>query len=282
MIQRKLLHALTFFLSMLSLRAVHTLGKYFGMLYFFLSKKNYKILKENIENSKIFHKDNISQAIKENTQELGKSILETLYIWSATQEKSLSLVNKIYGKKFIDKAEKMGKGIIFLTPHLGCYEIASIFYGNTKPLTVMYRKARKTWLSDLMIKGRKKGLVNLASTDSKGLKKILMALKRSEAIGILPDQVADKGNGEMANFFGRPAYTMVLINKLIQRTEASIIMVYGERLRNGKGFDIHFELINKKSVSTSLGLNKELELFIKKNPTQYYWSYDRFKKITDK
>ena len=59
-------------------------------------------------------------------------------------------------------------------------------------------------------------------------------------------------------------------------------MVYGERLRNGKGFDIHFELINKKSVSTSLGLNKELELFIKKNPTQYYWSYDRFKKITDK
>jgi len=280
LIQEKLLHTLTFFLSKLSLRTVHILGKYFGMLYFSLSKKSYRVLKENIENSGIFEKVNIPQAIKENTQELGKSILETLYIWASTKEKTISLVKEIHGKEFIDKAEKMGKGIIFLTPHLGCFEIASIFYGDTKPITIMYRKARKKWMNNLMINGRKKGLVNLASTDSRGLRKILMALKKSEAVGILPDQVADKGQGEMVDFFGRPAYTMVLTNKLIKRTEASIIMVYGERLINGRGFDIHCKLIKRENISTSLDLNKELEYFIKKNPTQYYWSYDRFKKIS--
>ena len=252
------------------------------MLYFYLSKKDYRILKENIENCGIFERDKIPQAIKENTQELGKSILETLYIWKSSQEKAISLVKEIHGRDLIDRAEKMGKGIIFLTPHLGCFEITSIFYGDTNPITIMYRKARKKWVSDLMIKGRKKGLVNLASADSLGLRKILIALQRSEAIGILPDQVADKGQGEMAEFFGRPAYTMILTNKLIKRTEASIVMAYGERLKDGKGFDIHFKLIDRKNISTPLSLNKELESFIRKNPTQYYWSYDRFKKIKNK
>lgn len=282
MIQKKLFHILAFLLSKLSLRTVHILGKYFGMLYFLLSQRDYRVLKENIENCGLFKKANIPQAIKENTQELGKSILEALYIWSSSQGKAISLVKEIHGKKFLDKAEKAGKGIIFLTPHLGCFEITSIFYGANNPITIMYRKARKKWVSDLMIKGRKKGLVNLASADSMGLRKILTALQRSEAIGILPDQVADKGQGEMADFFGRPAYTMVLTNKLIKRTEASIIMVYGERLKDGRGFDIHFKLINRKNMSTTLGLNKELELFIRKNPSQYYWSYDRFKKIKNK
>ena len=282
MIQKKLLHILTFFLSKLSLRAVHILGKYFGMLYFSCNKKSYNILKENIERSRIFEKINISQAIKQNTQELGKSILETLYLWGSSQEKVQSLVNKIHGQEIIDKAEKRGKGIIFLTPHLGCFEIASLFYGATKPVTIMYRKARKKWMSDLMVNGIKKGFVKMASTDSMGLRKILIALRNSEAVGILPDQVADKGQGEMVNFFGRPAYTMVLTNNLIKRTEASIIMLYGERLKNGIGFDIHFKLINRKNISTPLELNKQLELFIRKNPTQYYWSYDRFKKITNK
>ena len=143
----------------------------------------------------------------------------------------------------------------------------------------MYRKARKEWMSDLMVNGRKKCLVKLASTDNTGLRKILLALRNSEAIGILPDQVADKGQGEMVNFFGRPAYTMVLTNNLIKKTEASIIMIYGERLKNGEGFDIHCKLIKRENISTPLDLNKELELFIRKNPTQYYWSYDRFKKI---
>ena len=101
-------------------------------------------------------------------------------------------------------------------------------------------------MSDFMINGRKKGKVKLAPADIKGLKKVLIALKNGEAVGILPDQVADKGEGELANFFGRPAYTMVLISKLIKRTDAAIIMAYGERLKNGNGFNIHVEELKRK------------------------------------
>ena len=279
MIQKALLHFFSFLLSKLSLNSVHIIGIFFGKLYFFFSKKNYKFLRDNIQNSKIFEHSNIEDAIKENINELGKGIIETFYLWGSSQEQSLKLIQNIIGEKYLIDAEKRGKGIIFLTPHLGCFEITSIYYGSKRPITVMYRKARKIWMSDFMINGRKKGKVKLAEANIKGLKKVLIALKSGEAVGILHDQVADKGEGELAKFFRRPAYTMVLISKLIKRSDATIIMAYGERLKNGNGFDIHVEELKRKDIATPNDLNKQVENFIKKNPTQYYWSYDRYKSV---
>ena len=279
MIQKVLFHFFSLLLTKLSLNSVHTIGVFVGKLYFFFSKKNYKILRDNIQNSKIFEHSIIEDAIKENINELGKGIIESFFIWGSTKEGSLKLVRNIVGEKYLINAEKRGKGIIFLTPHLGCFEITSIYYGSKMPITVMYRKARKIWMSDFMINGRKKGKVKPTPADINGLKKVLIALKNGEAVGILPDQVADKGEGEWANFFGRPAYTMVLISKLIKRTDATIIMAYGERLKNGIGFDIHVEEVQRKDIETPNDLNKQVENFIKKNPTQYYWSYDRYKSV---
>ena len=279
MIQKALLHVFSFLLSKLSLNSVHTIGIFVGKLYFFFSKKNYKFLRDNIQNSKIFHHSSVENAIKENINELGKGIIETFYLWGSSQGQSLKLIRNIIGEKYLINAERRGKGIIFLTPHLGCFEITSIYYGSKRPITVMYRKARKIWMSDFMINGRKKGKVRPAPADIKGLKKVLIALKNGEAVGILPDQVADKGEGELANFFGRPAYTMVLISKLIKRTDAAIIMAYGERLKNGNGFNIHVKELKRKDIETTNDLNKQVENFIKKNPTQYYWIYDRYKSV---
>ncbi len=279
LIQKKLFHFFISLLSKLRLRYVHAIGKYIGRFYFFCSKKNYKLLKDNFKNSGILKKSHLDKEIKNSIDEHGKNIIETFFIWGSSQNFLLSLVKNIKGNNCLKKAEKRGKGIIFLTPHLGCFEITSIFYGALKPITVIYREARKSWMSEIMISGRKKGYVDLAPTNIKGLKKVLSALKKGEAVGILPDQVADKGQGELADFFGKPAYTMVLVNKLINKTDASIIMAYGERLSNGEGFNIHIEEIEKKNISSPSDLNKQIEKVIKKNPTQYFWSYDRYKKV---
>jgi KDO2-lipid IV(A) lauroyltransferase len=129
----------------------------------------------------------------------------------------------------------------------------------------------------LIKKGRQKGFQTLAPTDKSGVKQILGALKKNEAIGILPDQAANKGEGEWVDFFGRPAYTMVLVSKLVKKTGANVIMTFGERLGNGKGFKVHFETIDPDAVSTPSKLNKLLEREIRKAPTQYLWNYDKHK-----
>jgi KDO2-lipid IV(A) lauroyltransferase len=93
----------------------------------------------------------------------------------------------------------------------------------------------------------------------------------------LPDQIARNGDGEWANFFNRPAYTMTLVSKLVARTDAAVIMAVVERLPGGRGFDIHLERLDNKALQSTANLNQALERKVREFPIQYMWNYDRFK-----
>ena len=254
------------------------LGILLGKLFHKLRPGVKKILIKNIINSKIYSSNyEINNAINNNISETGKTIVESLAIWVSSKRRILDWVHSLEGEAEILKAQKKNKGIIFLTPHLGCYEIAPIYYGASFPITLLYRPSRKKWLNDLMIAGRKKGLVRLAPTSRAGIKAILLALQKREAVGILPDQVANKGEGVWAPFFNRPALTMTLVGRLVKKTNATVIMVFAERMTFGRGFIIHFETIEGNDIDTPGKLNFQLEKQIKKNPMQYLWNYDRHK-----
>ena len=273
-----LLKFLIFLVSLIPLFFIQLIGVLIGHLFNFLNLRSRDILVDNLTNSNIYsNKSDLKRAINTNIGETGKTILEALAIWTSKEKRILGWIKEVKGLDAIEKAQKNKKGIIFLTPHLGCYEITSIYYGSKFPLSVLYRPPRQKWLINLIKKGRQKGFQTLAPTDKSGVKKILNALKKNEAIGILPDQAANKGEGEWVDFFGRPAYTMVLVSKLVKKTGANVIMTFGERLGNGKGFKVHFETIDPDAVSTPSKLNKLLEREIRKAPTQYLWNYDKHK-----
>jgi len=273
-----LLKLLIFLVSLIPLFFIQLIGVLIGHLFNFLNLRSRDILVDNLTNSNVYsNKSDLKRAINTNIGETGKTILEAFAIWTSKEKRILGWIKEVKGLDAIEKAQKNKKGIIFLTPHLGCYEITSIYYGSKFPLSVLYRPPRQKWLINLIKKGRQKGFQTLAPTDKSGVKKILNALKKNEAIGILPDQAANKGEGEWVDFFGRPAYTMVLVSKLVKKTGANVIMTFGERLGNGKGFKVHFETIDPDAVSTPSKLNKLLEREIRKAPTQYLWNYDKHK-----
>ena len=273
-----LLKLVIFLVSLIPLFFIQLIGVLIGHLFNFLNLRSRDILVDNLTNSNVYsNKSDLKRAINTNIGETGKTILEAFAIWTSKEKRILGWIKEVKGLDAIEKAQKNKKGIIFLTPHLGCYEITSIYYGSKFPLSVLYRPPRQKWLINLIKKGRQKGFQTLAPTDKSGVKQILGALKKNEAIGILPDQAANKGEGEWVDFFGRPAYTMVLVSKLVKKTGANVIMTFGERLGNGKGFKIHFETIDPDAVSTPSKLNKLLEREIRKAPTQYLWNYDKHK-----
>ena len=103
----------------------------------------------------------------------------------------------------------------------------------------------------------------------------MQALKKGEAIGILPDQIPAAGEGEWADFFGKPAYTMTLASRLAEKTGATVIMAFGERLADGQGYRIH--LTKVESIATPDLLNQAIEQQIKQKPEQYLWRYNRYK-----
>ena len=91
----------------------------------------------------------------------------------------------------------------------------------------------------------------------------------------MPDQIPAEGEGEWVDFFGKPAYTMSLASKLAEKTGATVIMAFGERLKNGAGYNIHLTKID--SIATPALLNKAIEQQIAQKPSQYLWSYNRYK-----
>ncbi len=272
------LNIFKFLFSCIPLYFVQLLGILIGYIFHIINKKSRFLLVQNLTCSNLYkNKNDLNRAINKNIGETGKTIMESFAIWASKEQRILNWINSVKGYSEIDKAHSKKKGIIFLTPHLGCYEITSIYYGSKYPLTILYRPPRQKWLERLIKDGRQKGFNTLAPTNKTGIKRILEALKKGEAVGILPDQAANKGEGEWADFFGRPAYTMVLVSKLAKKTGATVIMAFGERLSIGKGFDIHFKILSSNDISNPKKLNKVLEDEIKFAPTQYLWNYDKHK-----
>lgn len=263
-------------MGILSLPSLHRLGAALGWLIYWCSPKSAIIVKKNIEISGLAkNAQQFKQILNSNIAESGKAVLETIGIWQKKSAAILPLVKKVHGWAIVKDALQCGKGIIFLTPHLGCFEIAPIFYGSKHPITILYRVPKLKFLHQLILQGRNRTGITLAEANANGVRKLLQALKRNEAIGILPDQIPAAGEGEWANFFNVPAYTMTLASKLAEKTGATVIMVFGERLHNGYGYEIHITKL--ESIATTQLLNVAIEQQISQMPSQYLWRYDRYK-----
>ncbi|MDE2117808.1 MAG: lipid A biosynthesis acyltransferase, partial [Betaproteobacteria bacterium] len=144
--------------------------------------------------------------------------------------------------------------------------------------TVLYRPPKLAWLEQVIRMGRERGQLRLARTDVGGVRSLYKALKRGEAIGLLPDQVPGQGEGEWADFFGRPAYTMTLVGRLAESSGATILMAYAERLPDGAGFVIHITPLEfVPGLPVTRQINAALEKMVRARPTQYLWSYNRYK-----
>ncbi|MFM1911572.1 MAG: hypothetical protein RJB18_963 [Pseudomonadota bacterium] len=278
MLKHKILASMLKLLAKLPLCVVHFLGSALSWASYLSYKKNANLINTNLKLSQLT-KDNVSfkKTLHRNIGETGKALLETFAIWF----KDYSQLSKWYqgctGWEHVESALAKGKGIIFLTPHLGCFEITSLYYGQFQPITVLFRPPRQSWLMPMINQGRQRGNVSLAPANAQGVKLLLQALKRGEAIGILPDQAPHEGEGEWVPFFGRPAYTMTLASKLAEKSGAQVLMAFGERLENGRGYHIHIKPIKEGGINSPELLNQEIEKAIAQCPSQYMWVYDRYK-----
>ena len=220
--------------------------------------------------------------LRKSVGEAGKAMIELLPVWLRPYQKVLKLVRRTSGWEHIDAARADGKGIILLSPHIGCFEIISLYCAARPPFTAMYKPPRQPVLDALMLIGRQRGQATLVPSDLSGVRAQLAALKRHEAIGILPDQVATGGDGVWAPFLGRPAYTPTLAASLQRKTGAAAFFIAAERLRRGRGYRLHVlpldgELTDDKRAAAAC-INRNVEAIIRRFPAQYMWSYNRYKR----
>jgi KDO2-lipid IV(A) lauroyltransferase len=209
----------------------------------------------------------------------GQLLAETPAMWLRPQERVAALVNEVRGMAAVDAARAAGKALLFLTPHMGCFEITAQYTAQRMPITVLYRPPKLAWLDPLMRAGRGRGGVRLVPADARGVREVLAALKRGGAAGFLPDQVPGQGEGEWAEFFGELAYTATLAPRLAQRAEVACFLAFAERLPRGAGYRMMLKpLPPPVSGETPVRhLNRALEDLVRECPGQYLWGYNRYK-----
>lgn len=260
----------------LPLWLLHAVGALAALAIFPLRKRGQDV-RANLRQAGLYSPMKLFQAYTG----LGKSLAESLVIWLRPYRRSIALVKQVEGWEHVESAQAAGRGIVALMPHLGSWEMGALYAGSRLPIIFLYRPPRQAWADTLMRRGRERGGLSLATPDTKGVRTMLKALKQGEAVGLLPDQVASKGDGAWAPFFGRPAYTPTLAFRLTQSTNALPLLFFCERLSWSRGFRMHVMPLPefpKDHAHAASVLNSAIENLVRLHPEQYFWSYRRYKR----
>jgi KDO2-lipid IV(A) lauroyltransferase len=262
------------FLSIFPLPFLHALGAALGWLVYLSSPSYRRRMRDNL--ALAGYTQHLSAAIAE----AGKSIVELPFIWCADPRR-VSRHASDENWQIVQAELDAGRGIVFLTPHLGCFEIVAQEIALRTELMVMYRPPKKAALKPLIEGARARDNLLLAPATMSGVRMLAKCLKKGKPIGLLPDQVPQEGEGVWAKFFGRDAYTMTLPAKLAQLGDATVIVTYAERLPAGRGYVIRFVpfdgTLDGSAAEQAQAINGAMERLIARSPAQYFWSYNRYK-----
>ena len=219
----------------------------------------------------------------------GRMVAELPWLWLRPADADLASCVTWHGQALVRDAHAQGRGVVLMTPHLGCFEVtaqalAELLGPGLAPITVLYRPARQPWLRALVSEVRQRPGLTTAPASLAGVRQMIRALRRGEMVGLLPDQVPPVGMGVWAPCFGRPAYTMTLAARLVQQTGAIPLLAWGERLPHGAGYTVHISAFGealpadpRAQAESAAAVNRALERLILQCPQQYLWGYHRYK-----
>jgi KDO2-lipid IV(A) lauroyltransferase len=267
-------------LSLLPLPMLWRLGAWLGRLAWFASSAYRRKALAHMSLAGYPLDGALPRLVRENT---GRLIAELPAVWFWSDERLFERcqsASRALLLEAIDRAKREKRGLLFMTPHLGSFEVIPRYIARYVPITVLFKPAKRASLDRLLRAARNRGSVDSVPADLSGVRALLRALKRGEAVGLLPDQVPGQGDGELAPFFGHQALTMTLPQGLIRRANPIVLMAVAQRrlaseVIEAGGWEIHFEIYEGSAAPQAI--NAAMEQWIRRLPEQYLWSYNRYK-----
>lgn len=259
----------------LPLRILHAVGTVLGWAMYGISPTYRRHMRANLAQAGYADARTRREAITA----AGQMLAELPAMWFLPHQRVVAMVRQVEGAEAALAAHRAGRPVLFLTPHMGCFEVAAQYAALHIPITVLYRQPKMGWLDPLMREGRGRPNVRLVPADLSGVRELFAALKRAEALGFLPDQVPGEGEGEWAEMFGKPAYTMTLAAKLAERGNVACYLAYARRLPRGAGYAIVLRPLPAAlpGEKPTRHLNRAIEAVVRECPGQYLWGYNRYK-----
>lgn len=186
----------------------------------------------------------------------------------------------VVGREHLDAARDSGQPLIFVTGHIGNWEIASsVVQSAGIDLNVVYRAPNNPWVEGLLQRARSAGSNGRQiAKGASGARQILSVMRAGGAVGMLVDQKLT--GAPLVPFFGREAYTMSSVPVFASKFKAHVHYIRVERLAGA-----HFRATISPQAEVGNDeheflrvMNAEFERWIRVHPAQWLWTHRRWDK----
>jgi KDO2-lipid IV(A) lauroyltransferase len=218
--------------------------------------------------------------------ETGRAVAEMAAVWGRGARHALQLVREVEGAELFDAALQSGNGLIVAAPHLGCWELLNYWLCARTELAILYAPPRNRVWEAMLVRARGDLEPEQVRADGAGVRRLYKRLAGGGVVGILPDQQPKRGEGQFAPFFGLDANTMVLLPRIAERTGATVLFAFAERLAAGAGYRIRILPAPDGIADADLrvactALNRGVEQCVELAFPQYQWVYKRWAERPD-
>ncbi len=254
----------------------YIIGKYFGPLF-----RSKKLIITNLKKANISLKQNYKSASSEILGNYGRIFAEYPFI-KKFRDGSLDKFIEIDGSEFLREIKDKNKKVVFVSGHFNNFELmAMIIEKSGIDLSAIYRPLNNGFINKIMEEIRIKHICKKQIKKGRGgTRQIVENLKKGSSIALMIDQRVREGI--KVNFFGYEASTTTIPAQLVKKYNCELVPIFIERINKYK-FKMYISKPikvgkNKSINEITLYLNSVLEKMILKNPLQWIWTHDRWKK----
>ncbi len=284
-----LLKGLLLSIGMLPRRTGVALGGILGRTAFhLLPRERRRALKHiNLALGAIIQPVQQQRIIKSCFQNLGKSLFEVLYL-SRWTDSEIGRMVEIDGEQYLKEAMNRGRGVIFITGHLGNWELgAARLARQYHPTAIVAAPMYDSRVEELMVGVRQSHAIETIVRDHPNALRRLLAKLRQGGVLVLAIDQDTRTDGVFVPFFGREAYTPSGAAVLALRTGAAVVIGFSLRLPDERHRVVirkPLDLIRTGDPSTDVRTNTArfteiIEQFIRDYPEQWVWMHERWKTV---
>jgi KDO2-lipid IV(A) lauroyltransferase len=240
---------------------------------------------------------NLDIAFPAKSRQEKKQILQTLFIGLGRQLAEFCLFPRYTGNNVtrvavyegfenFANAHARGNGVVFLTAHIGGWEVSSFahsLYGH--PMNIVVRPLDNPYV-DRMVTRYRTMHGNRTFSKQEYARGLIKALKKGEVVGILMDTNMTPPQGAFVDFFGVPACTATGVARVALHTDAAVVPAFCVWDRELGKYKICFEPAMKlvrtgddeaDAIANTAAFNKAIEKYVVRYPEQWLWVHRRWK-----
>jgi len=215
-------------------------------------------------------------------EHLGKSLMEVMLI----SPERLGQVVEVHGEENLREAMKQGKGAVYVTGHIGNWEIMGHTVSSRYPLSVVAAPIEPEQVNDMIVSLRAgMGVRTILRGRPGASRELIRIFKENRILGILIDQDTDVESA-FVDFMGRPAWTPTGAASMALKFGAPVIFGFIHRDKHNKHtitIEGPLQLVRtgddaKDFVTNTAMFTKKIEDSIRKDPEQWVWMHRRWRR----